>query len=72
MLEISDKVSRGIVLSKAREADLRLCFRKCKKLVFSQRGSNGKTNVCYSIDKKTLMELYDSMPKRIEAAFKAK
>ena len=24
-----------------RAADLRLCFRKCKKQVFSQRGSNG-------------------------------
>ena len=34
--------SRGIVLSIMRgyrEADLRLCFRICKKLVFSRRGS---------------------------------
>ena len=29
-----------------READLRLCFRKCKKLVFSWRGSYG-LNHCY-------------------------
>ena len=27
------------------EADLRLCFRICKKLVFSRRGSNGYNNI---------------------------
>ena len=34
-LEISDLGRRGIVLSKALVADLRLCFRICKKPVFS-------------------------------------
>ena len=52
-LEISDLGSRGIILSCSenkgadqlrgyREADLRLCFRICKKPVFSRRGSNIK------------------------------
>ena len=50
-LEISDLGSRAIVLSMwrkqrrdqlhgYRKADLRLCFRICKKSVFSRRGSN--------------------------------
>ena len=54
-LEISDLESRGIVypcrenkgadqLRGYREADLRLCFRTCKKPVFSQRGSNRHLN----------------------------
>ena len=53
-LDISDFESRGIVLCSEnkdadqlhgyREADLRLYFRICKMLVFSQRGSN-----CWSL-----------------------
>ena len=33
-----------------READLRLCFRICKKPVFSRRGSYSKLGVYSSID----------------------
>ena len=58
-LEISDLGRRGIVLypyseNKGadqlrgyrgyREADLRLCFRMCKRPVFSRRGSYGRGN----------------------------
>ena len=52
MLEFSNLATRGIYLCSEnkgadqlrgyREADLRLCFRICKKPVFSRSGSNGK------------------------------
>ena len=35
-----------------READLRLCFRKCKKPVFSQRGSNGFDDLYIYIERR--------------------
>ena len=32
-----------------READLRLCFRQCKLLVFSRTGSDDKKQICSTV-----------------------